>query len=90
MRSNTDHTDAVWQLLTSYILAFVKRFSLKSEVDGNGFPSGLPVCLQIIGPTSHCPEGKREQLRAVLPCMTSTLPFPVGSQLEGGQSLSGR
>lgn len=81
MESNTDHTAAVWPLLTSYIWAFVERFSLKSEVDGNGFPSDQPACLQTIGPKSHCPGGKQEELRSVLPCMTSKLPFLVGSQL---------
>lgn len=78
MESNTDHTAAVWQLLTSYILAFVKRFSLKSE--SNGFPSEQLVCLQIIGPKSHCSGWKQEQLCAPMHCFQTPLPCgqPVG------------
>lgn len=72
MESNTDHIAAVWQLLTSYILAFVKKFSLKSE--SNGFPSEQLVCSQIIGPKSHCSGGKKEQLCAPMRCFQTSLP----------------
>lgn len=87
MESNTEHTAAAWQLLTSYILAFVKRFSLKSEVDSNGFLSEQLVCLQTIAPKFHCPEGKQEQLRA--PMHGFQTPLPCGHTAGRGAGFVG-
>lgn len=59
MERRKDRTVAVWQWLTSDILAFVKRSPLKPELGGSGFASGQPVCLRILGPKSHCPGRKQ-------------------------------
>lgn len=87
MESNTEDTAAVWQLLTSYILAFVKRFSLNSEVDDNGFLSEQLVCLQIVAPKFHCPGGKQEQLRA--PMHYFQTPLPCGHIAGRGAAFAG-